>query len=326
MKRHVYIPPVLIIVAVAAVSVIKNTGDSNKHYRDTAIMMSTVAQVSVWGDGEVSPQAAVDSALATMARIDSLFGGGLVEVQSAGDLVNSPEFMHLLKTAEQAYSTTDGGFDPTIGCVSRLWEFYDGARPPSADSIATALRSLGLKRYLAGNDPGDFVLDLGGIAKGYAVDLAALALRSLGFRSAIVDAGGDMRLVGRRPDGRPWRIAIRHPRRRDVFLGCLELEDVAVATSGDYERFFMHRGCRYHHILDPRTGMPGRAFGSVTVVARDACLADALATGLFLVDHERGLEIVEALPGIEAVFVYAEGESVAFSTGLHGHFERLDFE
>jgi thiamine biosynthesis lipoprotein len=326
MKRHAYIPPVFIIIAVAAICVVKNARDSDQYYHGTAMMMSTVAQISIWGSGEVSLRAAADSALATMARIDSLFGGGLVGARSADDLVNSPEFRHLLEVSKQAYYVTDGGFDPTVGRVSKLWEFCDGAQPPPGDSIVTALRSVGLDRYLAGTRSRDFVFDFGGIAKGYAVDLAALNLRNLGFRSAIVDAGGDMRLLGERPDGKPWRIAIRHPRRKDAFIACLELEDVAVATSGDYERFFMHCGQRYHHILDPRTGMPGCTSTSVTVIARNACLGDALATGLFLVGHERGLEIVESLPGVEAVFVYAEGESIAFSTGLAGHFERLDFE
>ena len=119
------------------------------------------------------------------------------------------------------------------------------------------------------------------------------------MKSAIVSAGGDIRLVGRRPDGKPWRIAVRHPRRAGEFIGYLELEDVAVSTSGDYERCFFVDGTRYHHILDPVDGN-ARAGASVavTVVAPTAIQSDALSTGLFLAGPEAGRRIVGDLPGV----------------------------
>jgi thiamine biosynthesis lipoprotein len=229
-----------------------------------------------------------------------------------------------MQVSQDAHEMTGRLFDPTIGSVSRLWQFWDGAVPPQADSIRNALSSVGLGRFLAGGDSA--LLDLGGIAKGYAVDRAADRLRSLGIASAIVNAGGDLSLIGKRTDGRPWRIAIRHPRERGAFLGYLDLEDVSVATSGDYEKFFFFDGRRYHHILDPRTGSPGGRCASVTVVTSNTCSGDALATGLFLLGPGQGLRTVEAAEGVDAVFVYADGESIAVSSGLAGRFGRFESE
>ncbi|MFC1800144.1 FAD:protein FMN transferase, partial [Candidatus Eisenbacteria bacterium] len=122
------------------------------------------------------------------------------------------------------------------------------------------------------------------------------------------------------------RIAIRHPRAAGAFLGYVDITDAAVATSGDYEKYFMAGGRRYHHIIDPHTGYPGYASNSVTVVAPSSCMSDALATGLFLLGPERGLDLVERLEDIEAVFVFADGDSVAVSSGLKDNLVRLDAE
>jgi len=168
-----------------------------------------------------------------------------------------------------------------------------------------------------------FLLDVRGVAKGYAVDAATEKLRKLGFTSAIINAGGDLRVLGRRPDGKPWRIAIRHPRRPGDLIGYVDVEDCAVATSGDYERFFIYQGKRYHHILDPRSGMPARTCESVTVMAPSAALADALATGLFVLGPQAGLRLTQVLDGVEAVFIYAEGDSIKLSRGIEGRFRRL---
>jgi thiamine biosynthesis lipoprotein len=261
-----------------------------------------------------------------MARVDSLFGGGMVDAETHAVVAGSPEFEYLVDMSRRVHDMTRGLFDPTIGSVSRLWEFWHDAEPPPMDSIRSGLANVGLDQYVSGRDTDHFVLDLGGIAKGYAVDLATDTLRALGFKSAIINAGGDLSLIGKRLDGRPFRIAIRHPRLNDGFIGYLDLEDVCVATSGDYERCFVVGGVRYHHILDPRTGMPGDQSASVTVVTSRNCLGDALATGLFLLGAKEGLRVVEDLEGVEAVFVFAEGESVAVSSGLIGKFGRYEPE
>jgi thiamine biosynthesis lipoprotein len=235
MKSYRLLLPMVVIGAVLGVVALRSLRDTEEPYSDSRVMMDTFVEVTLWGQGRVSPQAAADSAFAAMDRIDSLFRGGLIETSNDSGLVSTSEFRDLLEVSRQVYAATQSEFDPTIGSVSRLWHFWDGARPPEADSLAEALRRVGLERYL--DDPsGSWVLDFGGVAKGYAVDRAASVIASLGFKSAIINAGGDLRLVGRRTDGKPWRIAIRHPRRPGSFIGYLDLEDAAVATSGDYEK------------------------------------------------------------------------------------------
>jgi thiamine biosynthesis lipoprotein len=325
MRRYGYLPPIILICLVLGLAVARNLRRGNAYFSDTAIMMGTVVEISVWGDGRVEPGVAVEEAFAEIAGVDSLFGCGMVYPGAAGGLESSPAFRRVLDVSEHVYAGTGGLFDPTIGAVTRLWQYGDGAVPPPDDSIATALRHVGFARYLDGGADG-FILDLGGVAKGYAVDLAADRLATLGFRSAIINAGGDLRLVGRRHDGKPWRIAIRHPRKPGAFIGYLDLDESSVATSGDYERFFVWGGQRFHHILDPRSGLPGRACESVTIVTPEASTGDALATGCFLMGPHEGLALVERSETTEGVFVFADGESVLVSSGLAGRFGRLDAE
>ena len=333
MKRYRYLPPIVIICITLAVVFARNLRGRDEFHSESAIMMDTVIEVSIWGRGRVAAPAAADSALAEIAKVESIFGDGIVTAAPAAadtgparDVTGSAEFDYLMDVSADVHLFTDGRFDPTIGAVSRLWHFWEGARPPARDSLEKALRSVGLDRYMSHGDASGLVFDVGGIAKGYAVDRAAARLRSLGFASAIINAGGDLSLIGRRPDGEPWRIAIRHPRRAGDLIACLDLEDVTVATSGDYEKYFIFDGKRYHHILDPETGFPGRLCESVTVVAESACLCDALATGLFLVGPGPGLHLVEGRQDIEAVFISAEGESVLVSSGLVEKYRRFDAE
>jgi thiamine biosynthesis lipoprotein len=326
MRRYRYLPPVVIVCAILGLVIARNLTTRDQYHSDSAILMDTVVEISTWKTGNVPGHVAVDSALAVVAGLDSLFGDGIVDTRKQGGAVGSDQFVYLIDVSRKVYDITRGRFDPTIGSVSRLWQFWEGAVPPPADSIHAGLAGVGLDRYLSDGETDDFVFDLGGIAKGYAVDLATETLRQLGFTSAIVNAGGDLSLIGTRRDGRPWRIAVRHPRQRDEFVGYLDLEDVCVATSGDYERCFISDGRRYHHILDPRTGMPGYASSSVTVVASQNCMADALATGLFLLGPDDGLPLVEAIKGVDAVFIHADGESVTVSSGLAGKFGRFEPE
>jgi thiamine biosynthesis lipoprotein len=323
MGRYRFLPPVLVVAALLGVVIVTNMRTETAHHYDTAMMMDTIVEVSVWGEGEVPVEAAVDSAFASIAEVAGLFEDGMVDTRMDSAVIASGEFGYLLGLSRDIHRTSGGYFDPTMGSVTRLWSFWEGAVPPPADSILAGLEHVGLKRYFAGTGDPWFIFDVGGIAKGFAVDRAAAKLRSLGFGSAIINAGGDLALLGKRPDGKPWRIAIRHPRRSNDFLGYLDLEDVSVATSGDYEQYFIHEGTRYHHILDPATGMPGRRSNSVTVVARSSCLSDALATGLFLMGPRLGMEAVRSSRQVEAVFAFAEGDSIDVSSGLIDRFTEV---
>jgi thiamine biosynthesis lipoprotein len=225
----------------------------------------------------------------------------------------------VLELGLQMAATSGGAFDLTLGRLKTLWGFDgDAPRVPSDPEIAAALRGIGpTSLHLEGRrvTKGDAALgvDLGAIAKGYAVDRAVAALQAAGIRHASVNAGGDLRLIGDR-GGRPWRIGIQHPRDPQGVLVTLELADAAVVTSGDYERFFEVDGVRYHHILDPRVGRPADACRSVTVVAASAAEADALATAAFVLGPEAGRRLVESRGGL-ALFVAADGE-VSLSEAL----------
>jgi thiamine biosynthesis lipoprotein len=158
-------------------------------------------------------------------------------------------------------------------------------------------------------------IHLGGIGKGYAIDRAAAILRRHGLGDFMIQAGGDIYVAGLK-EGRPWRLAIQDPRGpADRTFAELELSDGTFSTSGDYERFFIKDGRRYHHLLDPATGEPARGSRSVTIVANDASTADGLSTGVFIMGPASGMELVERLPGVEAVIVSDKNE-VLISSGL----------
>jgi thiamine biosynthesis lipoprotein len=184
---------------------------------------------------------------------------------------------------------------------------------PSDEQLAQARQAIGHQHLLL--DPlartlrfarEGMRIDLGGFAKGHAVDNATAILRSHGIANAWVAAGGDSRVIGDRR-GRPWTIGVRDPRRAGEVVAVLPLEDVAISTSGDYERYFEEGGVRHHHLIDPKTGTSPRSLRSVTILAPDGLTAEALSKSVFVLGVEQGLRLVESLAGVDAVLVDAEG-------------------
>jgi len=174
-------------------------------------------------------------------------------------------------------------------------------------------------------EEGGMEISLGGIAKGYAVDRAVGILRESGIKGGIVSAGGDLLAFGRKGNGEVWKVGVRNPRDHSKNICVLSVSDLSVATSGDYERYRMVDGKRVHHIIDPRTGYQSTGCMSVTVAARRAMTADALATAVFVLGPEEGLALLEELPGVEGVIVDSDGK-ISASTGLAGAEERLQNE
>jgi thiamine biosynthesis lipoprotein len=160
-------------------------------------------------------------------------------------------------------------------------------------------------------------ISLGGIAKGYAVDRAAEVLRESGIKGGIVSAGGDLVAFGKREDRESWKVGVRNPRDPSKNICVIPVSNLAVATSGDYERYRMAGGRRYHHIIDPRTGYPSKGCMSVTVLAGHALDADALATAVFVLGPGEGRALLEKLPDVEGIIVDGEGKVTA-SSGLAG--------
>jgi FAD:protein FMN transferase len=238
-----------------------------------------------------------------------------------------PEVLEVLQVAQQVSRWTNGKFDVTFGALSGLWKFDHDQdnRIPAARDIAARLPLVDYGRLVIDARRGTAFLrrpgmrvHMGGIGKGFAVDRAATMLRSHGINDFLVQAGGDLYASGRHGD-RPWRAAIRDPRGEGNFAA-LDLHDTTFSTSGDYERFFVEDGRRYHHILDPDTGEPARGSRSVTIVAPRAVIADALSTGVFVLGPEAGMALIERLPDVEGVIVADTGE-VRVSSGLKPRLE-----
>jgi thiamine biosynthesis lipoprotein len=220
---------------------------------------------------------------------------------------------------------SEGTFDVTFASMGKLWSFDEDLSQaiPDAALLETARKKIDYRKIVIDDAAStvmlasaDTKINLGGIAKGYAIDQAAKVLRSAGLASFFAQAGGDLYVEGRKPNGEPWRVGVRDPRGADgVFFALLPVENHAFSTAGDYERAFVKDGKRYHHIIDPRTGYPATASRSVTIWAKDALTADAIDDAVFILGPEKGIALVESLPDCGAVIVAADN-SVHVSSRL----------
>ena len=228
-----------------------------------------------------------------------------------GGVTVDAETAHLLDFAAELHRQSDGLFDLTSGCLRRAWDFKAG-REPSPDVLALQLARIGWHRAqwdgraIALPQAG-MEIDFGGIGKEYAADRAVTVLRELGFRHGFVNLGGDLRVLGPRPDGQPWVFAVQHPRREHEVCARIALSSGALATSGDYERFFIAAdGRRCCHILDPRTGQPVRHWQAVSVVAPLCIAAGALATMAMLIGAPAATRL--STPGVGFLLIDADGQ------------------
>lgn len=243
-----------------------------------------------------------------ITRISRSAGSGAVTV--------SAETFSLLRRAKDISKASGGAFDITLRPLTSLWEAGRAANRIPGDSEIAACKELVGCRDLLFEEKARAVglrrrgqsIDLGGIAKGYAADEAAAALRESGIRHAMINLGGNLAAVGTRPDGSPWRVGIQHPAaRRGEYFAALETSGGAVVTSGGYEQFFIQNGVRCHHILDPQTGRPAQStVAGVTVVCGSSADADGLTTALFVLGPHRSSDLL-ARYGAEAVFVCESG-------------------
>jgi thiamine biosynthesis lipoprotein len=235
----------------------------------------------------------------------------------------SPDTLEIVQAAVYAGEQTEGGFDVTVGPIVKLWDFNEETLPDAA-SIAEQLPFVGYRNIVVDAAASTVFLrkagvqmDLGGIIKGFAADKAIAVLKKNGIEGGIVAVAGDIRVFGRQPDGRPWRVGVQNPRQKredDVLLASLNLEDKGISTSGDYQRYFIRDGVRYHHLLNPKTGFPESHCQSVTVIAPAATLTDPFATGIFVMGPKKGLAVLERL-GMAGIIVDQNG-TVLMTKGL----------
>jgi thiamine biosynthesis lipoprotein len=299
-------------------------------YRAEEAIMGTEVSVELQAATRGEAEAAIAAVMAEMRRIDATMSPhkadselSLVNAGAAmGPVVVSPGMFGLLARAI-AFSKLSGGvFDITFASAGNLYDYRAGIAPdPAALNDALPLidwRHVQLDPATRGvrfARPG-VRIDLGGFAKGHAVDNAVAILRRLGIANAMVAAGGDSHVMGSRGE-RPWTVAIRDPRREDAVVAVLPLEDCSISTSGDYERFFERDGVRCHHLLDPRTGHSPAGVRSVTIIADDGLTTEAFSKTVFVLGVADGLRFVEAHAGIDAVIVDAQG-ALHYSAGLLG--------
>jgi len=286
------------------------SGCQNKPlYKDTQVMMGTFVEV-VSAD-----KRAAGIAFAEIQRIENLLSkynprSEVSQLNKLGKLKVSPEAFYIIKKAIEFWRLSDGAFDITVVPLADLWGFTDKKyKLPKDQKIRNVLNLIGSDKIIL-QDKDNVVkfripgikIDLGAIAKGYAVDCAVKKLKEAGINSCLINAGGQIYCLGDN-FGTPWKVAIKNPRGKTV-IGYLKLKDKAVATSGDYEQYFFKNNKRYSHILNPKTGYPADSgIVSVTVVAQDGLTSDALATAIFVLGKAKGQALVKRFPDIEVKII-----------------------
>lgn len=293
----------------------KNESNSVETIKQTKIMMGTVVDIQVKDKDEDKAKQAISNAFNEIKRIDDLFSSYNKEsvvwkLNNGLNISNlSEELTALITFSDSIWKMSNGSFDVSLGNLIETWGF-GSQNPclPNKEKIIESLASCGWKNVQIKNQNSISLanktkLDFGAVAKGYAVDKAIDLIKQSGVSAALVNAGGEVKGFGN-----DWIVGIQHPRHKKEILGKIKLNGISVATSGDYEQFFEMNGKRYHHILNPKTGIPANDCQSVTVICKENKLADALATAVFVMGTEDGLKLVDKLDNVEAMIVASDGK------------------
>ncbi len=297
-------------------------------YKQQAYVFGTLVDISVYGEDEAKAQRAVGQVLKDFDRLHEMLHAwkpgalsrvnGLIE-QGAGEVATSPGLVTLLQGAARYSAQSDGLFNPAIGHLIQAWGFqadsFDNNVPPAPAEIAKwlkaapAMSDLALQGHTVRSRNPAVRVDLGGYAKGYALDVAAAYLKSQGIHNALINIGGNIIALGKHGK-RPWRVGIQHPRQAGA-IALLDLHDgEAIGTSGDYQRYFEYRGRRYCHLIDPRTGQPVQGVQAVTVLARGAqagVLSDVASKPLFISGAAGWRAMADKMGVREAMFIDGNG-------------------
>jgi thiamine biosynthesis lipoprotein len=308
-----------------------SSSQSSNLFKYHQVAMGTVIEITLIADDEEAANKASLQAFQEIKRIETLMSPWLDSSdvtrinRSAGKerVKVSPETFEVIQKAQEISELSEGGFDITVGPLTELWrEARKKTIPPSIEEVKEKLGLVNFKNIETDQEGKVFLkkkgmaIDLGGIAKGYAVDRAFGVLRSLGYKNLIVNAGGDLR-VGGLKNNQPWSIGIQNPRESQKILARISVSDTAIATSGDYEKYFIYQGKRYHHIFNPKDGFPTDDCQGVTVLCKEGMTADALATAVFVLGREKGYSLCQKLDGVDCLIVDKEGK-IIFSPSLKG--------
>lgn len=298
--------------------------------------MGSRFEITVMASGETEANQAIDLAVAEISRIEKLISSWdsasqtskINEHAGKDPVVVDSELFSLIERAIGISELTDGAFDISYASMDRIWKF-DGSMTimPDPDTIKASVANVGYKNILLDKEKGSVMLKypgmkigFGAIGKGYAADRAKALLMAKGFRAGIINASGDMSTWGRQANGEEWKVAITNPLNKSKAFALMPIAEGAVVTSGNYEKFVTFGGKRYSHIIDPRTGYPASGLLSVTVFAPSAELADALATSVFVMGKDVGLNRIDQMPKIECIIIDEAGE---ISTSKHIKIDKI---
>ncbi len=297
---------------------------AQEKYTRTLKLMGSRFDITVIAENENQGNASIDQAVNEISRIEKMISSWdpgsetskIIENAGVRPVEVSKELFDLISRAIKISELTSGAFDITYASMDRIWKF-DGSMNhlPTEDEIAQSITKVGYKNILL--DPESQTVFLknkgmrigfGAIGKGYAADKAKELLISKGVKGGIINASGDLTTWGTQPDGSPWMVGITNPLNKDKVFSWFPLDNNAVVTSGNYEKYVEFNGKKYTHIIDPRTGWPVSGLTSTTVFAPKAELADALATSVFVMGLGTGLDFINQLPGVECVIVDENGK------------------
>ena len=284
-------------------------------------VMGTQAKVEFESDDALKAEQLIKDVVEEMNRIDRLMSPYKADseltlinnIASKAPLKITDEMFQLLVKSLYFSKLTNGAFDISFSSIGYLYD-YRNNRKPTQSQISALKEAINYRKIHLDESKGTVYfadsrvkIDLGGIAKGHAVDQCIKLLQAAGTKNAYVNAGGDSRLLGRK-NNRLWYIGVKHPRNPEKLLVNLPLEEVSLSTSGDYERYFEENGVRYHHIIDPKTGDSAREIRSATILADDSTTADALSTSIFILGVRKGMALINEMPGVSAIMVDKHGK------------------
>jgi thiamine biosynthesis lipoprotein len=328
------LPALLLLLPGVVLHGLQSRGDT----REYRYLMGTSVQVQAFGGDETARRVAIDEAFAAIAEVDRLMSNyredselsRLNAAAALGAVLVSDPMLSVLEAAQKISADSHGAFDVTVGPLVRLWGFHD-KKPhlPTSDELAAVRPLVGYRNLLIDarqhtvrfTRPG-VEIDLGGIAKGFAVEIAAHVLGRHGLQG-FIDAGGNQYLLGAPPGKRQWSIGVRNPDAADQLLGVIDVTEGSVSTSADDANFLVAGGRKYGHLLDPHSLQPSTASVSATILSMDGTLGDAMSKAAFVLGPKDGLALIDAYPGMAGVIAYRQADGrigVAVSQRLTGRF------
>lgn len=334
-KKRLLYGLIILLTIVCILGLLAKNVFTSKPYKESHILMDTIIDITAYGPNR---EKAVQAAFDEFRRLESICDrfnpnsqvSEINKMAGVQKVVVDPDVIAMITHSIELSKKLDGSFDITAGALTDLWGIgHKDKFVPTQEEIDKVLPLVDYRMIEVDSTNNTvylpkkgMIIDLGGIAKGYAINKASEALKSYGIKSALINDGGDIRVIGSKPDGTPWRIGVQDPRKSDGIIATMPMtEDDTLATSGDYQRFFEKDGIRYSHIINPKTGKQPREIASVTLIYKDSTtISDIPSLGMFVLGVEKGLAALKQFPGIEAIFVTTDGRTIV-TPGLDGKVE-----